>query len=425
MNVLITLMTLMIMLHKVILSKIKLSFERKINKNVPINEYIEELIWNNIITKLNVGSLLKEINFSIRLQDYPLVLIGENTNTNYEKYNSKISSTYKKINDNNFISSFTFYSNFTLSEELFKIEKTFNLKFLLTNEIDTNEGIKEIGIIGLGIQDPTLNHKIIEETNLIYQLKKLNLISSNIFTIKYISENKGEIIIGNKDLIEYDNEKNYEGFNFIKTEMENGNFIWSFQINNISISNQILDNDIKIKLILELGVIKPNYIILDYLKKNYFNQLINENKCFINKTKDSLDYFYYCNKNIDIKKFPEIKFYLKNYQMEFVLDYNDLIVEYENIYFFLIIFRYYPQGFEVGFPFIKKLYLCFDLNRKFIGIFKYGKKKFHIKIVLIFCGCVIIIILLFIYFYIFRKERRKKKIYEIEDNYDYIPGKLL
>ena len=425
MNVLIALMTLMIMLHKVILSKIKLSFERKINKNVPINEYIEELIWNNIITKLNVGSLLKEINFSIRLQDYPLVLIGENTNTNYEKYNSKISSTYKKINDNNFISSFTFYSNFTLSEELFKIEKTFNLKFLLTNEIDTNEGIKEIGIIGLGIQDPTLNHKIIEETNLIYQLKKLNLISSNIFTIKYISENKGEIIIGNKDLIEYDNEKNYEGFNFIKTEMENGNFIWSFQINNISISNQILDNDIKIKLILELGVIKPNYIILDYLKKNYFNQLINENKCFINKTKDSLDYFYYCNKNIDIKKFPEIKFYIKNYQMEFVLDYNDLIVEYENIYFFLIIFRYYPQGFEVGFPFIKKLYLCFDLNRKFIGIFKYGKKKFHIKFVLIFCGYVIIIILLFIYFYIFRKERRKKKIYEIEDNYDYIPGKLL
>ena len=259
MNVLIVLMTV---LNKVILSKIKLSFERKINKNVPINEYIEELIWNNIITKLNVGSLLKEINFSIRLQDYPLVLIGENTNTNYEKYNSKLSSTYKKINDNNLISSFTFYSNFTLSEELFKIEKNLNLKFLLTNEIDNNEGIKEIGIIGLGIQDPTLNHKIIEETNLIYQLKKLNLISSNIFTIKYISENKGEIIIGDKNLIEYDNEKNYEGFNFIKTEMENENFIWSFKINNISISNQILDTDFIIKLILELGVIKLYYIIL-------------------------------------------------------------------------------------------------------------------------------------------------------------------
>ena len=422
MNVLIILMTI---LHKVILSKIKLSFERKINKNVPINKYIEELIWNNIITKLNVGSFLKEINFSIRLQDYPLVLIGENTNTNYEKYNSKLSSTYKKINDNNLISSFTFYSNFTLSEELFKIEKNLNLKFILTNEIDKNEGIKEIGIIGLGIQDPTLNHKIIEETNLIYQLKKLNLISSNIFTIKYISENKGEIIIGNKDLIEYDNEKNYEGFNFIKTEMENENFIWSFQINNISISNQILDTDFIIKLKLELGVIKPNYIILEYLKKNYFNQLINENKCFINKTKDSLDYFYYCNKNIDIKKFPEIKFYLKNYQMEFILDYKDLIVEYENIYFFLIIFRYYPQGFEVGFPFIKKLYLCFDLNRKFIGIFKYGNKKFPFKYVLIIFCCIIIVFLLFIYFYIFRKERRKKKIYEIEDNYDYIPEKIL
>jgi hypothetical protein len=111
--------------------------------------------------------------------------------------------------------------------------------------------------------------------------------------------------------------------------------------------------------------------------------------------------------------------------MEFILDYKDLIVEYENIYFFLILFRYYPQGFEVGFPFIKKLYLCFDLNRKFIGIFKYGNKKFPFKYVLIIFCCIIIIFLLFIYFYIFRKERRKKKIYEIEDNYDYIPEKIL
>ena len=215
-------------LSKVNVKKIKINFERKRNENSK-TYFMEEYLWNNIITKLKVGSNKKEINFSIRLQEYPLILIGEKTITKYEKYNSSLSKSYKKLNEKNILSSFTFYSNSTLSEENFFIENNnLNLQFLLTNEIDIDSGIKEIGIIGLGIQDPTLNHNLIKDTNLIFQLKKNNLISNLIFTIKFINDFQGEIILGENNYNIYDNKNNLEGFNFIKTENLNGIFFFFF-----------------------------------------------------------------------------------------------------------------------------------------------------------------------------------------------------
>ena len=412
-------------LSKVNVKKIKINFERKRNENSKIY-FMEEYLWNNIITKLKVGSNKKEINFSIRLQEYPLILIGENTVTEYEKYNSSLSKSYKKLNEKHILSSFTFYSNSTLSEENFFIENNnLNLQFLLTNEINIDSGIKEIGIIGLGIQDPTLNHNLIKETNLIFQLKKNNLISDLIFTIKFINDFQGEIILGENNYNIYDNKNNLEGFNFIKTENLNGIFFWGINFDEIYINNNIIDYDVVVKFKIELNIIKPNSQVLEYLKKMFFDDLTKDKNCFINELNEENDYYYSCNKNIDIKKFPQIKFYLKPFQQEFILNYNDLIIENNNLYYFLIIFRNYPQGFEVGFPFMKKYYFLFDYDTKSIGIFKEGNQRFNYFNFLIIIFVIIIIILILYYIYYFRKENRRKRINEVEDNYDYIPHNLM
>ena len=157
----------------------------------------------------------------------------------------------------------------------------------------------------------------------------------------------------------------------------------------------------------------------------FFDDLTKDKNCFINELNEENDYYYSCNKNIDIKKFPQIKFYLKPFQQEFILNYNDLIIENNNLYYFLIIFRNYPQGFEVGFPFMKKYYFLFDYDKKSIGIFKKGNQRFNYFNFLIIIFVIIIIILILYYIYYFRKENRRKRINEVEDNYDYIPHNLM
>ena len=52
-----------------------------------------------VITKINLGTPLNSTNFMIRLQTHPLILIGEETNTKFQKYNNSKSSSFKTLNN--------------------------------------------------------------------------------------------------------------------------------------------------------------------------------------------------------------------------------------------------------------------------------------------------------------------------------------
>ena len=414
--------TFILLLNKIFLKKLTISFEKKINENLPVDGYMEELMWNNLVAKINLGTPLNSTNFMIRLQTHPLILIGEETITKYPKYNNSKSSSFKTLNNSIIKNQFSYFIESKLSQENFNIlNNNIEIKCLLTNKISYYEGIHYPGLLGLGIKENIRIEKEYEGTNFIQQLKSYNLISSYVFTIKFHNNyKKGEIIIGEKPE-EYNKNYHPEGFKQVQTEKITSSVVWSISIDNLIVDNNTIENDVVIRLKLESGVIKPTYALQKYLENNFFIPHLSNKSCFKNRTEDFFGIYYYCNKNIDLKSFPVINFHLKPFEMNFTLTYEDLVVEYKGRYFFLFVFQDYIERFEVGYPFLKKYEFVFDQDKKIIGIYKQVKGSFSFINLMIFIFIFVIFCLLIFSVFILYKKQRRRRINEIDDNFDYFP----
>ena len=414
--------TFILLLNKIFLKKLTISFEKKINENLPVDGYMEELMWNNLVAKINLGTPLNSTNFMIRLQTHPLILIGEETITKYPKYNNSKSSSFKTLNNSIIKNQFSYFIESKLSQENFNIlNNNIEIKCLLTNKISNDEGIHYPGLLGLGLKESIKIEKEYEGTNFIQQLKSYNLISSYVFTIKFHNNyKKGEIIIGEKPE-EYNKNYHPEGFKQVQTEKITSSVVWSISIDNLIVDNNTIENDVVIRLKLESGVIKPTYALQKYLENNFFIPHLSNKSCFKNRTEDFFGIYYYCNKNIDLKSFPVINFHLKPFEMNFTLTYEDLVVEYKGRYFFLFVFQDYIERFEVGYPLLKKYEFVFDQDKKIIGMYKQVKGSFSFINLMIFIFIFVIFCLLIFSVFILYKKQRRRRINEIDDNFDYFP----
>ncbi len=416
------LITFISLFKNLLFKRIKLTFEKKINENIPFDEYMDELLWNNLVTKINLGSPLNSTDFMIRLQQYPLLIISEKVVSSHQKYNHSKSSTFKILNDTTIINPYSYFKKSKICKEYFKFDKVnMDLKCLLVNEINSDEGINYPVLLGLGLKEQIQKEKEYEGINFIEQLKEANLISSYVFTIKFIDNYKGEIIIGEKPE-EYDSKCHSEAFRSVKTEIITASMVWSMSFDELYVNNKLIENDIVVKLKLESGVITPTYNLERYLNENYFDFYLKNSYCSKKMSDVYLSYYYICNKSIDIKNFPEINFHLKPFEMNFTLTYEDLIVEYQDKYFFLIVFMEYVERFEVGYPLMKKYQFVFDQDKKMIGLYKDFKKPFSFLNFFIFLFVFIIFCLLAFSSYVFYKKQRRKRQNEIDDNYEYFPN---
>jgi len=100
-------------------------------------------------------------------------------------------------------------------------------------------------------------------------------------------------------------------------------------------------------------------------------------------------------------------------------------VEKDGKYFFLIVFPVNDNNkyWKLGKPFLKKFQFIFDQDKKLIGFYKNIYNNIYnndIKIIFLFFLCIIIILLLGIFIFIFQKNnKRRKRINEIDDGFDY------
>ena len=228
------LITFISLFNYLLLKRIKLTFEKKINENIPFEKYMDELLWNNLVTKINLGSPLNSTDFMIRLQQYPLLIISEKVVSSHQKYNHSKSSTFKILNDTTIINPYSYFKKSKICKEYFKFDKVnMDLKCLLVNEINSEEGINYPVLLGLGLKEQIQKEKEYEGINFIEQLKEANLISSYVFTIKFIDNYKGEIIIGEKPE-EYDSKCHSEGFRSVKTEIITASMVWSMSFDELS-----------------------------------------------------------------------------------------------------------------------------------------------------------------------------------------------
>ena len=90
-------------------------------------------------------------------------------------------------------------------------------------------------------------------------------------------------------------------------------------------------------------------------------------------------YYYYCDKDVNID-IGEMKFEIKRTGLNFSLNSNDLFIEYNNNKFFLITFgiEVEKQNIKLGYPFLKKYDMIFDLDKRHIGFYNF-KIKFEYK----------------------------------------------
>ncbi len=201
--------------------------------------------------------------------------------------------------------------------------------------------------------------------------------------------------------------------------------------------------------------IEKNYITCtkDYyynIKKYFFNKYFESNICkeiISNDKYDRGDSMIICNLTIknELKNFPNLCLLYKELNFTFNLDYKELFTEINNKIYFLIIS---PARINLGWNFgnilIKKYSFMFDQDKKqiyFIHLKKYEmeteddgngnneinednnnfKKDYRVFIFL--SVLIIFIIIAAIIGFIFGRKiwekHRKRKAYELDDNYDY------
>ena len=324
-----------------------------------------------------------------------------------------------------------------------------NFTLVADNRINNNKDFSYGLVIGLVLEERNY------QTNFMKQIKQKNIISSYLYSFEYINENEGLFIIGQYPH-EYSPDKYKESQ--LKTlypdkpSMDdfgiNFDEIYSF-INNGKV---VVEENIKAKLLFNLGLIigTNNYMI--FIENLFFNQSIYTNICeknYINLDFDVIT-IYSCNDkdNLNFENFPILYFQIKTANLTFEFNYKDLFKKINNKYYFLIIFHSYENDiWSFGRPFTLKYTYIYNADKKMLGFYEKEKEKDNkdeekekdnnngnkdsifeldpFKIIILIVLFLIFISLVIVVSYYFGKKcnsKRKSHANELDDNFEYFPN---
>ena len=199
--------------------------------------------------------------------------------------------------------------------------------------------------------------------------------------------------------------------------------------NNIINEIKLGKNYLRVKLDFNLCGIQASEIVRTYLESNVFNE---NNHCHKSTFRYMNDYtFYYCDKNPEsinrIKtNFPSLKFMHQDFNYNFSITVDDLIVEKDDYFYFLIFFSNFQKyDWRLGRPFVNKYNFMVDQDGKKVMFYSEkeeislpGVQSKSLVIILI----VLIIIFLGLGFFFARriyKSKFKKPINIIDDTFEY------
>ena len=454
------------------------------NNKLNASDYLKYIKYNQLATKIYMGTPPKEIEIYLSMQQYEFLLgkgfCLQNSNS---QYNPSSSTSYEKNSYSSYSSPLV--TNGSFSKESFTFYN--NLNF--TN----NKTIKEVQFIH-GIASPDLfdliepdlccayfglqlssNSDYFEWNSLIYELKMKNEIKSKKWSIVfYDNKNKinnydGYLILGikeedYKDLFNVtDNDTDIATVYSLPYIYNKNN--WEIQFDEIyyTINNQNISFN---KYIQGLFLVDNDYIICnkDYFENitnNFFNKYINESICYIDKNqtvkrtkKTDIQKInvIICDKNKfkDRNKFPTLYFKHRNLNKIFELNYNEVFKEMGDYIIFSIVFdEEETSHWTFGRIFLKKYQFVFDNDQKTITYIKkniinntnddnndkndnndnnnkndnYNNTNNNFKIWLIVILVVIIIMIgvFGIGLYIGLKiKKKKRRANELDDDYDYV-----
>ena len=429
---------------------------------------ISDFINFNIYSNISMGTPQKNVAHFICMSNrffyYDKFQIQHTKSPDLDKIEKEIENSldifYNIHNSSTFViidSSLKFYSEIYHFYDLKQTEKIYNLSFIT---YDIKENYNLTGIIDLNTQEGSYGNyskyifRILKEAGVIddsyitfiygeYDLK---------YNFNYLNDNYndilGTLILGDAPHI-FAPDK-YKEEDEIKV---NGRYILDIkEIKFISHSFNFSEINKYVSLKFNSEFIKGTLQYKNIIESVFFNELIKVNICRIDY-KENLNekfYIYSCENNTmmreKLKSFPTLYFEMKDYNLVFLFNYKELFKEHNNTIYFLIYFDGNTySNWEIGEIFLRKYITSFNYYSKTISFYRTQideiNKKTDIRfpneepeenpkkenneiivIIIIVVGIVFIVsIIALILFLVISKKLRKKKAYELNDDYDYTP----
>ena len=328
-------------------------------------------------------------------------------------YRNEYIVTYK-CNDTLFLKVTNLKKNFEEKNDLC-IEEYVYQSIARYNKLKVNK----VNFLGLSSIIPRMGIS----SNLIKELKEKQLIDSYSFSIEFLDDNNGRLIIGG---MPHEYNSNYEEKYFIYEKIKFKD--WHLTFNNISHEKNneyLLNNEDNLSLSYYGLVSSSSYKQL--IDKIFFNKLFEENKCEkkFNIGEEKV-IVYVCNDGINIKKFPKILFKDESINFTFIFEGKELFRKISNNkLIFLIHFGNDENIWKLGEIFIKKYQLIYNYDKKIIGLYTKKLEKSYIHYFIYSFLILMIIILLYCLIMNRKKVFRKIRANELEDSYDYLPNEKL
>ena len=353
-------------------------FDYKEDKKGLLREYL----YKDIAVNIYFGTPKQKISLLAGMGEFSTyILSSEASDIIGGQFDKELSNTYYTTEEINEVYTYQTFSEAFPSRETIHLEnpnlEVKNYEFFLVTKIGKNicylpycEILTQPGVLGFKMAKSETYSEKMNNTNLILQLKNKEIIDNYDFSFFFESPEKGVIIIGQKPH-EYDkNHYSQENFRFTKAVIVNEKEKdWSLLFNKIYFGNEEMASDKAMLLRVEYGLFNGNKKWQEILEKNFFEELIKQEKCFKGKGyNDGHSYFhYYCKKDTDISTFGQFDFILDDFNLNITLTKEDLFIEDGNKLLFLIIFGH-PQPI-LGYPVFKKYQFIFNQDTNTIGLY--------------------------------------------------------
>ena len=369
--------------HKFVIANISTKYPEEGEKNYFYDHYID----NYLFLKIKLGSDEQNIEMKFELNNYETYIVKEDfvNKTEFTPFYTNTSTTFKTLK--RFYSQKSEFTTALLSNDSLVVNngkediKINNFYFAYLDQA----WIKYPGSIGFNLLSGVSYPE--ESMNFIDQLKNNSIISGYSLTIKFDNNYQGQLIIGPdmEDILPYEIDKATRHSVYVEKPSYNNDGKWILKFDKVLVGTSELLYSKETILNLKYDFIISTDEYTEFIFKNFFSSFFGSNQC--TKEKNNLFQYYYgvkCNKNVNIKNFPDLKFNIatKSEQFSLVLDYDDLFEEVGEYKYFKIILTNKTtetstinNEWILGKYFFKKYLVTFNKDRNNINIYVTEKQK--------------------------------------------------
>ena len=369
--------------HKFIVANISTKYPEVGEQNYFYDHYID----NYLFIKIKLGSDEQNVEMKFELNNYETYIVKENfvNKTIFTPFNINSSKTFKQLK--RFFSQKSEFQTALLSNDSLVVNngkediKLNNFYFAYLDEA----WIKYPGSIGFNLLFGVVYPE--ESMNFIDQLKNNSIISGYSLTIKFDNNYQGQLIIGPdmEDILPYEIAKTTKHTVKASSKGIINDGKWQLEFDKVLVGTSELLYSKESIFNLKYDFIISTDEYSEFIFKNFFSSLFGSNQC-TREENQSFKYYYgvKCNKNVNIKNFPDLSFNIATEFEKFslVLDYEDLFEEVGEYKYFKIILTWKPtetstinSEWTLGKYFFKKYLVTFNKDRKDINIYVTEKEK--------------------------------------------------